>query len=46
MRRMSSKWISVLGGLVAFILAVGAIAALPGCDHSNSDEDEQNITIN
>ncbi len=44
MRRMSSKWFSVLGALFALTLAVGTIAALPGCDHTRSDEDEDEVS--
>jgi hypothetical protein len=41
MRRTSSKWFSVLGALFAFVMAVGTIAALPGCDKSSNNEEEE-----
>jgi hypothetical protein len=43
MRRMGSKWFSVLGALFALTMAVGTIAALPGCD-SGSDGDDDSET--
>ena len=41
MRRMGSKWFSVLGALFALVMAVGTIAAVQGCDHTRSDEDSE-----
>jgi hypothetical protein len=38
MRRTSSKWFSILGALFAFVLGVATIAALPGCDTDDNEE--------